>query len=303
MVAPLKAEKTKILVIGSGGMLGKDLYQELAGNYRVAGADIRLSSSGDEFIELDITDEEAAVRRLTGARPDVIVHLAAWTDVDGCENDHAKATAINVSGTAHVARAAVALNVPLIYVSTDFVFDGRKKTLYREDDRPHPINFYGMTKLAGEQEVLKTRNFVILRTSWLYGTNGKNFVDTVIGKAQEKKRLEIVDDQAGSPTYTKDAAKAIHAIIAHLPATGGKIYHVSNKGVVSWYEYCRQIMRYAGMDDVEVVPISSDTLNRPARRPAFSGLDVGRLEKEADITMRPWTEALKEYIHERKTVR
>lgn len=316
MVEEINREKRKILVTGASGMLAFDLCLELSSDYDVIGFDIldpkdhvRCALSG--FIKCDMTDREATVSAIKDACPDIILHAACWTDVDGCEKDKDKAAKINIDGTKHIAAAARELNIPILFISTDFVFNGRKNGPYLPDDRPDPISFYGYTKFEGEKEVAALNNYIIVRTSWLYGVNGRNFVDAILGKARTEKALKVVNDQAGSPTYTKDLSKAIKALLGYINfprfenrkskiENSDRIYHISNKGTVSWFEYAKEILKLAGINDVTVQPITSEELNRPAKRPGFSGLDTSGFEKCTGHKLREWTDALKEYLNEKR---
>ncbi len=296
--------KKKIAITGSSGMLGTDLCQELRREYEVAGIDIDHGprTTDHSFYACDITDQKDVREVISKIRPDVLVHAAAWTDVDGCELDKDKAYAVNSGGTENVASACRESGTTLIYISTDFVFDGQKDRPYKENDPTNPLSVYGDSKLKGEAAVRKAlKEYFILRTSWLYGKNGKNFVDTIIAKAKEGNTLKVVDDQAGSPTYTKDLAGAIHALLKRLSVAYGVrrtaygVYHVSNSGCVSWRDYAKEILRIAGIK-TEVLPISSAELTRPAKRPAMSVLDNARFRKYTGYKMRGWKEALKEYL-------
>ncbi|MDD5428963.1 MAG: dTDP-4-dehydrorhamnose reductase, partial [Candidatus Omnitrophica bacterium] len=236
----------------------------------------------------------------------IVIHAAAWTDVDGCERDREKAYRINASGTENVAVACKNAGAVLIYISTDFVFDGKKKEPYTEEDKTDPLNIYAASKLAGEEAVRKNlKEYFILRTSWLYGAGGKNFVDTIIAKAGTEKELKVVRDQAGSPTYTKDLACAIHRLADKIfrdrrqPTAAFGTYHVSNSGSVSWYDYACEILRLAGLD-TKVKAITSAELARPAKRPAMSVLDNSKFASFTGYAMRDWKIALKEYIMKEK---
>jgi len=300
-------QSNKILIIGSSGMLGADLCQELAKDYEVYGTDIVHSpwSMVHGFVRGDITDRKSIADIVDKIKPDIVIHAAAWTDVDGCELDSKKAYRINSEGTRNVAHVCRASDAIPIYISTDFVFDGRKKAPYKETDKTNPISVYGESKFKGE-EVIKAilKRYYILRTSWLYGKHGKNFVDVILEKAKRKKALKVVNDQVGSPTYTKDLSKAIHVLLNKiftaysLELTAYGIYHVSNSGSVSWFEYAKEILRVRGqgLRVKEIIPISSEELARPAKRPAMSMLDNTKFTKFTHYRMRPWKDALAEYL-------
>jgi dTDP-4-dehydrorhamnose reductase len=231
------------------------------------------------------------------ARPDVVIHAAAYTDVDGAEAHPDRAFAVNASGSRHVAQGAAEAGARLIAVSTDYVYDGAKDGPYREDDPVAPLGLYGASKLEGEREILKAKpDAVILRTAWLYG-EGKNFVETILRLARERDELRIVDDQRGSPTAVADLATVIAALL-QTPCAG--VYHAVNAGACSWYEFAREILRLAGIDR-RVVPIRSSELVRPAKRPANSVLDCGKLAA-LGLTLRPWQDALRAYLQERGLV-
>ena len=279
-------ERHKVLITGAGGMLGEALTLELKKANEVSGIDIG---------ECDITDRDKTVEVLSGAKPDIVIHAAAWTDVDGCELDSEKAYRVNSDGTENVALACKACGAVLIYISTDFVFDGKKKAPYKESDRPNPLSVYADSKLKGEDAVKRIlERYFILRTSWLYGSHGKNFVDTILARAKPEGVLKVVDDQTGSPTYTKDLAGAIYMLLKKIFGGYGT-YHITNSGHVSWYGYAREILRLA-KSTAKVVPISSDELNRPARRPAMSILDNTKFIRFTGFKMRHWREALGDYL-------
>ncbi|MCQ9207552.1 MAG: dTDP-4-dehydrorhamnose reductase [Omnitrophica bacterium] len=301
MVEKAKGKKRKkILVTGSSGMLGTAVSRKLAKNYAVIGLDNRADKLSVEHC--DIADSKKTLEVIRGVRPAVIIHTAAWTDVDGCETDPGKANRVNITGTENVACGAASLNIPLLYISTDFVFDGKKKSSYTEVDLPNPLNVYAKSKLEGEKRVARLPKYVILRTSWLFGENGTNFVDTILRKVKSGEKLNVVDDQFGSPTYAKDLAQAIAALIGYLIETDSArdIFHVSNKGAVSWFDYAKEILRLAGNTDAALTSIKTKELKAPAKRPAFSVLDNSKFEKAIGFTMRPWQTALAEYIHEKQ---
>jgi len=296
--------KRRVLITGSSGMLGTDLCEELSPDYEVYGADlVKRPPGAKRFAKCDITDREETSGVISKIGPDAVIHAAAWTDVDGCELDKNRARRINIEGAKNVALACKGSGAALIYISTDFVFDGKKKTPYKETDSPNPLSVYARSKLAGEEAVKKSlKKHLILRTSWLYGANGRNFVDTIVQKAKRKKILRVVDDQAGSPTYTKDFAKAIRRLLnivfvkrEALSAKRCGIYHVTNAGTVSWCDYAGEILRLVN-SKAKVVPISSESLGRPAKRPAMSALDNSKFIGFTGYKMRRWEEALEEYL-------
>jgi dTDP-4-dehydrorhamnose reductase len=280
--------KRTILVIGAKGMLGRDLMGVLLSslpNDEVIGWDIE---------EIDIQKEEDTVFKIEKLRPDIMVHIAAYTDVDGCELNEEKAFAVNAEGTKHVALTASRCQAKMVYLSTDYVFDGNKREPYLESDSPHPLNVYGRSKWKGEQYVQElVKDPLIVRTQWLFGRYGKNFVTSILRQAGEKSVLSIVNDQIGSPTYTVDLAKAISALI-QFDASG--IFHVANSDLCTWCTFGQAILKLSGMDKVRVIPISSKELGRPAIRPSYSVLNCQKLKKKTGLTLRPWSEALKEYL-------
>ena len=277
-----------ILVVGARGMLGRDLMGILNASF-----------SGDQVIgwdieEIDIRKEDESVAKIEKLRPEIVIHIAAYTDVDGCELDKEKAFAVNAEGTRHVALAASRCRAKMVYLSTDYVFDGDKREPYSESDSPRPLNVYGDSKFKGEQYVQElVKDFLVIRTQWLYGPFGKNFVDSILRQAREKKALSIVNDQTGSPTYTVDLAKAISGLI-QFGARG--IFHVANSDPCTWYGFGQAILKLSGVNQVRVIPISSKELGRPAARPSYSVLNCQKLKKETGLTMRPWSEALKDYL-------
>ena len=275
-------------MIGAKGMLGRDLMGVLLSslpNDEVIGWDIE---------EIDIQKEEDTVFKIEKLRPNIMVHIAAYTDVDGCELNEEKAFAVNAEGTKHVALTASRCQAKMVYLSTDYVFDGNNREPYLESDSPHPLNVYGRSKWKGEQYVQElVKDPLIVRTQWLFGRYGKNFVTSILRQAGEKRVLSIVNDQIGSPTYTVDLAKAISALI-QFDASG--IFHVANSDLCTWCTFGQAILKLSGMDKVKVIPISSKELGRPAIRPSYSVLNCQKLKKKTGLTLRPWSEALKEYL-------
>ncbi len=293
----------RILITGISGMLGVDLYETLREEYEVVGLDIKdfpsTSLSSPRLHKTDITDGHGLRKLFRQLASDFVIHTAAYTDVDGCEENPDRAHMVNARGTRNIALICQKKNIPLVYVSTDFVFDGKKNCPYTELDEPHPLNVYGRSKLAGENYVRSLlERYFIVRTSWLYGRYGKNFVETILKLAEGKEELTVVDDQVGSPTYTKDLAQEIKKL---LSSSSYGIYHITNSGSCSWYEFAKEILKLAPIREIKVKPIASKELNRPARRPQFSVLSSSSSGRGAEDTMRLWKEALREYIKRDRT--
>ena len=290
----------KVLITGSSGMLGRDLARVFGKENQVVGIDISGEKQDDcsSFYRADITDPAKVNEIFDKERPDLVIHAAALTDVDGCETDPEKAKRINTLGTRNIAEACGDIGSPLIFISTDFVFDGSKNSPYTEDEETNPINVYGRTKWEAEESLSEAcRDYAIVRTSWLFGEEGKNFVDTVVKKGKADKVLRVVDDQIGSPTYTKDLAIALYNFAKKEDISGSAVYHASNSGDCTWCAFARKIRDLAGgMEDVKVEPIPSSELDRPAMRPKYSVLDTSKFEMRSGCKMRSWQEALEEYI-------
>jgi dTDP-4-dehydrorhamnose reductase len=291
----------KIMITGSGGMLGGAFYRELSDRYDIVGLDVHENEQcGSDFVEADITQKEETIEKISSRKPDLIIHTAAYTDVDGCENNEELAHKVNATGTQNIALAAKECKAFLYYISTDFVFDGEKDKKYIEADTPNPINKYGHSKLEGEgyvQSILK-KGFIIVRSSWLFGRGGRNFVDTFLQKAHNEKEIKVVNDQFGSPTYTEDLAAGIAKLIPLTKGING-IYHITNSGSCSWYDFALAIKEMAGLD-TEVMPIASEQYSSPTKRPKMSILENKRFRECTGETLRHWKEALKEYLYERK---
>ena len=277
-----------ILVTGAKGMLGRDLCNYLrTHDHKVIEWDLP---------DHDITNVNPTISEIVRLKPETIFHLAAFTNVDGAEEQRSEAYKVNTMGAWTVAIGARDSGAELIYLSTDYVFDGAKAGPYVESDKTNPVNYYGMTKLLGEHAVIReTRKHYICRTSWLYGRHGRNFVDTIIGLAREKEFIEVVNDQQGAPTYTRDLVPALAEFIgSHKHG----IYHVTNSGVCSWFDFAREVVRRAGLK-TQVRPTTSDRYVRPAKRPAFSKLDTSLYELTFQRVVRPWQEGLQAYLEER----
>lgn len=273
-----------ILVIGANGMLGRDLMATLEGDVR--GVDIE---------DIDITQADSVRRVLLTLKPRVIINAAAYTDVDGCESNRERAIEVNGEGVAWLAMTAGEIGAKLVQISTDYVFDGSKETPYDEEDLPHPLSMYGQSKFAGELNAKIAPEWLIVRTQWLYGLHGNNFVETMLRMGSERNELAVVTDQIGCPTWSMDVCGAVKAL---LKAGCSGIYHAVNAGSCSWNEFAKAIFEEAGME-VTVNPMTSDQLNRPAPRPAHSVLDTSKLIRDAGFQPRPWREALREYLRQR----
>ena len=270
-----------ILVIGAGGMLGQDLLALLGDRGR-----------GVDLPDIDITDMRSVQQVLTALKPKVVVNCAAYTDVDGCESNAETAMQVNAEGVAFLAMITREIGAKLVQISTDYVFDGSKGSPYQENDLQKPLNIYGESKLAGELNVDINPDNLLVRTQWLYGLHGKNFVETMLRLGRERNRLTVVDDQIGSPTWTVDLAKGIIALIAK-DCRG--VYHCANSGHTSWNGFAKAIFEESGLL-VQVDPMSTEQLNRPARRPLHSTLDCSKLAADTGFTAQPWQEALKQYL-------
>lgn len=268
----------KILVTGAKGMLGQDLCPILEDeDYDVVETDID---------SLDITNYEQVKEILAKEKPDYVIHCAAYTNVDGAEEDLMTATRINVKGTENIARACAENYITMIYVSTDYVFDGNKKEPYLPEDQPNPINNYGLTKLKGEDAVKKfCDQYYIVRTSWLYGHHGKNFVETMIENA-EKPELKVVDDQIGCPTWTVELSNGIVDLIDEEPDYG--TYHICGSGKTSWFGFAKEIFKQTKLN-VNLIPCKTEECQRPARRPKYSVM-------ENEGICRKWEVALRDYL-------
>lgn len=270
-----------ILVVGANGMLGRDLM-ELLGD-RARGVDID---------DIDITSIESVFKVVAEFRPEVVINCAAYTDVDGCEDNTEKAMEVNGEGVGYLAMACREAGALLVQVSTDYVFDGGKGSPYQEDDAPHPLSVYGESKLAGEMNAAFAPDHLIVRTQWLYGLHGKNFVETMLRLGAEKDQLSVVDDQVGSPTWTVDLAKAIIALV-DKDCRG--IYNAANRDFCSWNCFAKAIFEDSGLS-VSVAPMTTAELNRPARRPLYSTLDCDKLTADSGFEPQPWRQALRKYL-------
>lgn len=267
----------KVLTTGAKGMLGQDLCPTLE--------DLGCFLIETDIDNLDITKKEDVEDFVSKAHPDLIIHLAAYTNVDRAEEEEEKAELINAVGTENVALAASKIDVPLIYISTDYVFDGTKNSPYLPTDPTNPINAYGRTKLKGEELVQKhCKKYYIARTSWLYGMYGKNFVDTMLS-LKDKEELKVVDDQWGTPTWTMDLAGALMKLLTKPYG----IYHLSGGGKpTTWYNFAKTIFELSNLE-VNLKPCTTEEFKRPANRPKYSVMDNDKM-------LRDWKLALKDYL-------
>jgi dTDP-4-dehydrorhamnose reductase len=280
---------TRWLVTGAGGMLGRDLVTVLRGHGEVTAAD---------RATLDITDPAAVADAVAGH--DLVVNAAAWTDVDGAEAAEAAATAVNGEAVAGLARACAATGARLLQISTDYVFPGDARTPYPEDAPTGPVNAYGRGKLVGERAVatLLPRTGYVVRTAWLYGAHGRNFVATMLRLAAERETVDVVDDQHGQPTWTGALARQLAALgEAALRGTApAGIYHGTASGRTTWYGLARAVFTGAGLDPDRVRPTTSDRFPRPARRPAYSVLGHDRWTAAGVPPQPAWTDQLAEAL-------
>lgn len=278
----------KIMVTGAGGQLGQEL--------------VRLPREDVEWIgldrsRLDVADEEQCRAAVAAIRPDAIIHTAAYTAVDKAESEPDEAHRVNALGTRYVAEAAEAVGAKLVCVSTDYVFDGQGTEPYKEEDAANPRTVYGRTKLEGERLALEacSRTF-IARTSWVYGAYGANFVRTMLQLASQHSVLRVVDDQRGSPTYTYDLA----CFLTELAGTERYgVYHASNGGECTWYEFAKAIFEISGID-VRLIPCTTEEFPRPAPRPAYSVLGQRALLRNGFKELRHWRAALEDFLKPRK---
>ena len=278
----------RVLVTGACGMLGRLVCEALKGKHTVVPTDV---VEGSEF--MDISDTSSVFDVINKVRPEMVIHCAAMTDVDGCERDRDAAHKINAIGTWNLACACASIDCPIACVSTDYVFDGEKGEPYTEFDTPNPMSAYGTSNLAGEQAVreLCAKHFVV-RTSWLFAPHGKNFALSILKAADTRPELRVVADQFGSPTYAKDLAEFLANLVGS-PLYG--VYHFTNSGSCSWFEFASAILNAAGKSEVKIVPIKSEEWPTPTKRPKFSVLRHYRMELLGRDNARPWQEAVAEF--------
>jgi dTDP-4-dehydrorhamnose reductase len=280
-----------VLVSGKNGQLGKELQ------------DIASSNKNYQFIffdreELNITDEVALKNIFQKYSPSFFINCAAYTAVDKAETEKEIAYQINAEAVGNIAKQCNQFNTTLIHISTDYVFDGKSTQPYKEDDKTNPVNYYGYTKLKGEELALQNNpNTIIIRTSWVYSEYGNNFVKTMLRLMNERKEINVVSDQVGSPTYARDLAEAILSIVNSQRSTvnGQPIYHFSNNGIISWYDFAIAIKEIKQLDCI-VNSIPTASYPTPAKRPAYSGFDKTKIVTTFNIQLKDWKESLKECL-------
>lgn len=298
----------KVLVTGVCGQLGHDVVNELAKRgHEAVGSDITPAYSGADdgsavtrapYVQLDITDAGAVSRVLGEARPDAVIHCAAWTAVDAAEDNEDRVRAINAGGTEHIARACRALGAKMMYISTDYVFDGQGEMPWSPDCRDYaPLSVYGRTKLEGEQAVASLLDaYFIVRIAWVFGVNGKNFIKTMLSLGQKHDTLRVVCDQIGTPTYTLDLARLL---VDMIETDKYGYYHATNEGgYISWADFAQEIFRQAGMP-TKVMPVTTSEYGlSKAARPYNSRLDRRKLIESGFVPLPTWQDALSRYLRE-----
>jgi dTDP-4-dehydrorhamnose reductase len=283
----------RVLVLGATGMLGTDVLQEWNRTSRSGFGTDELVPAGSA--DADLRDAAQVDRIIRKSRPDWIVVCAAFTDVDGCEKNRELAFAVNATGVENVARTAEKIGARVFLVSTDYVFDGKGMRPYEINEPVAPINVYGASKAAGEEALRKnSQAWCIGRTSWLFGVHGPSFPEKILRAAETRPELSVVNDQIGSPTYTRDLACAIRDLV-RKDARG--IVHINNEGICSWFDFAKEILAQSGRGSIPVHPITTDQSARPARRPNYSVMSPTSLHNHG-ISLRPWREALAAFLNE-----
>lgn len=274
----------KLLVTGSDGLVGRNILPILAREFEI------IPSLESEW---DITDRKRGEEIIGHVEPEALLNLAAFTDVDGCEDRQELAFRVNAEGAATLADICSTKKIGIIYFSSDYVFDGKKQTPYTEEDETNPLSVYGKSKRLGEEKVMQANPLaLVIRTEWIYGDGGGSFITKVVRAARERGSVDVVNDQRGSPTYARDLAKPLAALI-RAGRTG--IYHITNSGSCTWYELARHVFSVLDLH-ADCRPITSDRSNRKAKRPAYSVLDCSKMQTDTNMRMRSWQEAVEEYL-------
>ena len=277
----------KVLVTGVKGQLGYDVVNELEKR--------GLEAVGVDIQEMDITDADSVNRVIGEAAPDAVIHCAAYTAVDAAEDNVEICRKVNADGTQNIANMCKKLDIPMIYISTDYVFDGQGERPWQPDDERAPLNVYGQTKYEGELAVQNTLDkYFIVRIAWVFGVNGKNFIKTMLNLGKTRDHLTVVNDQFGSPTYTYDLAKLL---VDMIQTDKYGIYHATNEGICTWYEFACEIFRQVGLN-VSVAPVTADQYPAKAKRPSNSRMSKDKLEENGFDRLPTWQDALERYLKE-----
>lgn len=278
----------RILVTGKTGQLGHDVLLELERRGHEA--------VGTGSADMDITDESAVSLVLHKYQPEAVIHCAAYTAVDAAEDDEERCQSVNVDGTVNIARVCREIGAKMLYLSTEYVFSGEGERPWEPEDKTAPLNVYGRTKYEGELAVKQYLDrFFIVRISWIYGINGKNFVKTMRRLGEEKGSVSVVNDQVGSPTYTRDLAVLL---VDMIESEKFGVYHASNEGTCSWYEFACEIFKQSGMDDVVVTPVDTSAFPAKAARPKNSRMNKDKLRENGFSLLPSWQDALQRFIKE-----
>ena len=276
----------KVLVTGVKGQLGHDVMDELA----LRG----IEGFGVDVEEMDITDRTACETVISQEKPDAVIHCAAYTSVDAAEDNLELCRKINAEGTRNIARVCKAMDIKMMYISTDYVFNGGGERPWEPDDHREPLNVYGLTKYEGEIAVEQNvQKYFIVRIAWVFGVNGKNFIKTMLRLGKEKGAVSVVNDQIGSPTYTYDLPRLL---VDMMQTDQYGRYHATNEGLCSWYEFACEIFRQAGMDEVKVTPVDSDGFPAKAKRPSNSRMSKEKLTENGFERLPSWQNALERYL-------
>ena len=275
----------KVLVTGVKGQLGYDVVNELEKR--------GMTAIGVDIDEMDITDVVSVNKVIKEAAPDAVIHCAAYTAVDAAEDNVELCRKVNAEGTANIAEVCKELDIKMMYISTDYVFDGQGERPWEPDDERHPLNVYGQTKYEGEVAVTDALDkYFIVRIAWVFGVNGKNFIKAILNKAKTVDTLTVVNDQFGSPTYTYDLARLL---VDMIQTDKYGFYHATNEGICTWYEFACEIIRQAGMD-AKVLPVSADQYPAKAKRPTNSRMSKEKLTENGFEKLPTWQDALKRYL-------
>jgi len=300
----MSAHVKKLLLIGCNGMLAKAIASAAPAEYALTGVDLP---------EFDMTDKSQVRSLFDRLRPEIIINCAGYTDVDGCETELELVNRVNGSAVGYLSECAKRVDATLVHISTDYLFDGNKSSPYNEEDRANPQSAYGRSKLLGEQAILTSglKKYFIVRTSWLYGPDGKNFVETIVRLAGEREVLQIVADQVGSPTYTGDLAVAIFNLLGleaspqHQDSGPYGLYHFSDEGHCSWHEFACAIVAESRSHNLpvvtrEILPLRTEEYPLPAKRPANSVFDKSKYKAATGAGIPEWLDSLKKYFSVRE---